>query len=559
MAKILDPSKSRQVLEPITTLSLTTLPLPSSSTSITAVAITTIPDSQTLIHIGTDSGSLILLSLNTSSIEFIRQVRVSGNGVREVSVVGGIGVVVVVSDGGGLYLADLMLTGGVEKVGFSKGVSAVATRAGKLGKLGVLGGENGGGMRWRILRRLGGGGVGRSNVVEAREVEVDGEENDCVFAVACGKKLILIEVGRSQIGDGSCRVLKEILCIESVTALVWIDDSIIVGSDTGYSVVSCITGESRLIFSLPDGSSDPYVKLLVKSHKVLLLVDNVGVVVDAYGQPVSGSLVFSRVPDSVGEVSLYVVAARDGKMELYYRKSGTFVQGLSIGGSGVGRCVIADDVHGRFVAVATPSKVTCYREISHEEQIKDLLRKKNFIEAVSLVEDLEREGYMSKEMTSFVHAQVGFLLLFDLQFEKAVDHFLLSETMQPSEIFPFIMRDPNRWSLLVPRNRYWGLHPPPSHIEDVVEDGLLAIQRAIFLRKAGVETPIDEKFLLNTTSRSDLLELAFKSIVRYLQVSRDKDLSLPVREGVDTLIMYLYRSLNYIDDMEKLASSENSC
>lgn len=84
-----------------------------------------------------------------------------------------------------------------------------------------------------------------------------------------------------------------------------------------------------------------------------------------------------------------------------------------------------------------------------EGQIRDLLRKKNFKEAITLVEELESEGEMTKEMLSFVHAQVGFLLLFDLHFEEAVDHFLQSETMQPSEIFPFIMRDPNRWSLLV--------------------------------------------------------------------------------------------------------------
>lgn len=66
-----------------------------------------------------------------------------------------------------------------------------------------------------------------------------------------------------------------------------------------------------------------------------------------------------------------------------------------------------------------------------------------------MVEELEYEGEMSNEMLSFVHAQVGFLLLFDLHFEEAVNHFLQSETMQPSEVFPFIMRDPNRWSLLV--------------------------------------------------------------------------------------------------------------
>lgn len=65
------------------------------------------------------------------------------------------------------------------------------------------------------------------------------------------------------------------------------------------------------------------------------------------------------------------------------------------------------------------------------------------------MEELEDDCEMSKDMLSFVRAQVGFLLLFDLHFEEAVNHFLQSETMQPSEVFPFIMRDPNRWSLLV--------------------------------------------------------------------------------------------------------------
>ncbi|KAG5614533.1 hypothetical protein H5410_014357 [Solanum commersonii] len=70
--------------------------------------------------------------------------------------------------------------------------------------------------------------------------------------------------------------------------------------------------------------------------------------------------------------------------------------------------------------------VMCYRKVPSEEQIKNLLRKKNFREAISLVEELQNEGEMTRETLSFVHAQVGFLLLFDLRFEEAVDHFLLS-------------------------------------------------------------------------------------------------------------------------------------
>ncbi|CAL5376858.1 unnamed protein product [Camellia sinensis] len=62
------------------------------------------------------------------------------------------------------------------------------------------------------------------------------------------------------------------------------------------------------------------------------------------------------------------------------------------------------------------TRVICYRKVPSEEQIKDLLRKKNFVEAISLVEELQSEGEMTKEMLSFVHAQVGFLMLFDLHF-----------------------------------------------------------------------------------------------------------------------------------------------
>ena len=91
------------------------------------------------------------------------------------------------------------------------------------------------------------------------------------------------------------------------------------------------------------------------------------------------------------------------------------------------------------------------------EQIKASLRRKNYKEAISLLEEFESDGEISKEMISFVHAQLGFLLFFDLRFEDAVNHFLLSETMQPSEVFPFIMPEPNRWSDLVRYIATWYL------------------------------------------------------------------------------------------------------
>lgn len=67
----------------------------------------------------------------------------------------------------------------------------------------------------------------------------------------------------------------------------------------------------------------------------------------------------------------------------------------------------------------------------------------------------------------------------------------------------------------VPRNRYWGLHPPPSLLEKVVDDGLTGIQRAIFLKKAGVETAVDDEFLQNPPSRAGLLESAIQNMTRF--------------------------------------------
>ncbi|KAF5472897.1 hypothetical protein F2P56_009561 [Juglans regia] len=590
--------RARTVLEPLAQFDLSS----HSGSPTRSLAISTISDSQTLIYVGTQSGTLILLSTNPENpststtpetplkvtsllqqnVSLLRSVLVGDDSpVDRILFLREIGKVLVLS-GGALFLVDSLLLQPVRTLSFFKGVSVITRRFRSSNQAeGTNFSENSANTNassseytstsQRILQRLGGGI--RANGLRVKESELNHRtEGDFVFAVVIGKRLILVELVLDGIAsksdrdvdgvNGSFVVLKEIQCLDGVMTMVWLDNSIIVGTVNGYSLFSCVTGQSGIIFTLPDVSSLPQLKLLWRDWNVLLLVDNVGVLVNTHGQPVGGSLVFRRGgPDSIGEISSYVGVVKDGNMELYHKKSGGCIQKVTFGGEGVGPCIVANEEArgGKILAVATPNKVICFRKLSSEDQIKDLLRKKSFKEAITLAEELEYDGEMSKDMLSFVHAQVGFLLLFDLHFEEAVNHFLHSETMQPSEVFPFIMQDPNRWSLLVPRNRYWGLHPPPKPLEDVVDDGLMAIQRATFLIKAGVETLIDDGFLSNPPSRADLLESAIKNITRYLENCREKELALPVREGVDTLLMYLYRALNRVNDMEKLASSANSC
>ncbi|KAG6382452.1 hypothetical protein SASPL_157880 [Salvia splendens] len=415
--------KSRTVLEPFAQSAVD-----SATSPIKHAALSKLSDDQSLIYISNLSGVLSLYSLRTSppQIAFVRRLALPGTGaLSSILPLVHIGKVIVLVDGY-LYLIDSNLAETPKRIALFRGVTAISRK---------------------FRSRSYGGG-------EANYVHRNGD---------------------SRVFDGF------------ITTVQWIDDSVFVGTKTGYYLYNRVNGRCELIFSLPDSSSLPRLKLLANESRVMLMVDNVGIVVDVAGQPVGGSLVFKEAPDSIKEIGSYVIAATNLTLEVYHKKTGFCVQRLTFGNGGGGPCMLADEEgeNGKLVAVATCLKLICYWKVSGEEQIKDLLRKKSFKEAISLVEDWRTM--------------------------EAVDHFLLSENMQPSELFPFIMPDPNRWTLLVPRNRYWGLHPPPTPLENVIDDGLTAIQRAVFLKKAGVESAVDDE------------------------------------------------AWNCVDDMERLASSENCC
>ncbi|KAK3141003.1 hypothetical protein QOZ80_5AG0408810 [Eleusine coracana subsp. coracana] len=515
------PPSSRTALEPLATLdpaALAGLP-PSSPLTVRAAAL-----SGHLLYLGTGGGKLLLFSLHdeeAASPDFLRLLPIGATlPVSAIIPLPSVARILVLAQGI-LLLADPLLSRPVRRLGSLRNVSAVAAHA-----------------------------------------TADPSSPSCSVAVAVGKKLLRVDLELRD-GDELDVQTREIAApVDDVKALAWVGDSVFVATAMGYSLFSSGDGQGVDIFTVPESSDQPRVKPLSGGEEVMLLVDNVGVVVGTFGQPVGSSLVFNTTPHCIAEVFPYVVVAGDSKVDVYRRRNGAHLQTIPFARSGPGVLIVASDDDGRgkeLLVIATAYKVFCYRKVSAVEQIKASLRRKNYKEAISLLEEFETDGEISKDMISFVHAQLGFLLFFDLRFEDAVNHFLLSETLQPSEIFPFIMRDPNRWSDLVPRKRYWGLHPPPKPLEEVIDDGLVTIQQALFLKKAGVDTVVDEDFLSNPPSRADLLELAIRNIIRFLCASRMKNLSFPEMEGVDTLLMYLYRALDLVDDMEKLASSQNSC
>ncbi|KAK8921334.1 hypothetical protein KSP39_PZI020130 [Platanthera zijinensis] len=270
-----------------------------------------------------------------------------------------------------------------------------------------------------------------------------GGGSGCFLAVAAGKKLVLIEI---------------LLTSSANLGSVW--------GDLFSQVKRLRPHESDLNYD----SSPPLVRYLVRSSNLLLLFDNVGVFSNALGHPVGGSLIFQYVPETIIDMHPYVIVARDGRLDLYRKKTGVCVQSFSLPKSSVGPCIVVNDDqgNGNVVVIGTPYKVGRFHTVCFSFLLEPLqcnrpsvvgkclwqneskfCKERSILGKPSIWSKSQSEGEMTREMLSSVRAQFGFLLLFELHFEEAVDQFLLSESMDPSEIFLFIMRDPNRWSHLV--------------------------------------------------------------------------------------------------------------
>lgn len=268
-----------------------------------------------------------------------------------------------VLSGGCLFFIDQGLSGTVQRVSGVKGVTSVSRRLrfgdtaseDPLGDIAVWceAARPKTGIQWRL---------GRANGAKARGVDVQrngGSGGGCFVAASMfvkGVVLMELTIGADGIVSLASR---EIPGVGSVKCMIWFDDSIIFGTSEGYVLFSIGSGEITPIFSLPDLSGPPKMKALSRSKEVLLMVDNVGIVVNGNGQPVGGSLVFSCMPESITVMSHYVVSLEDDRLKLYRKKTGTCMQAIPFSKIGSGPCVMACDElgSGEVIAVTTPYKV----------------------------------------------------------------------------------------------------------------------------------------------------------------------------------------------------------
>ncbi|KAJ7540755.1 hypothetical protein O6H91_10G029200 [Diphasiastrum complanatum] len=406
------------------------------------------------------------------------------------------------------------------------------------------------------------------------------EEPGELLLVSVKKKLLLFKVfplelvknkkSKGLSSDGSIALptallVKEMVTgVEGVLTMACLENSVFVGTQRELIMFSILDGHAIQLFSRPEESPwKPLLKPIPKDLEVLLLIDNVGIIVNQEGQPVGGSVFFGAIPDAIGQSPPYVLVLRQGVLDLFHSETGQKLQSLSFDAT-TGPHLVADNDDGSLLVVANASKICGLVRVPLDEQAKELLKKKEFEEAISLAKEGVMEGEeTADERLAIVYAEAGFLQLFDLHFKEAIDNLLLSKIVEPAELFPFFPSLTFRWRALVPRKRYWGLHPPPQPLVLVIQNGLLAFQKGL------LEPPIEnnekrENSLVGISSKraasgDHFFTLASESFIRYWKVVRQSNLSPAVKEGVDTILMMLYIEVGASEELQQLAASANSC
>ncbi|KAF3775692.1 hypothetical protein EJ110_NYTH48463 [Nymphaea thermarum] len=384
-------SSDRMVLEAVAEFETSQIPPFSSSLcssssnsgqiSIRSLTISTTSASKTLIYAGSHCGAIFsfvfdpsqhhtrtdtdqdpgqrLSSTKTSSS---RCVRVGNSPVESVIVVAEIDRVLFLSDGF-LHLVDRYLSSPVQKLMFLKGVSSVAQKLSFTDTMVSQAdsvSEDGSKKAWERVGRI-----------SSRYNGFSVFTNYPQFAAIASRKLVLCEmrsagrvsdasgaIGRvHDYGGFTVTVFREFQNFDAVTTMAWIDHSVIIGTASGYSLFSCITGQFSSIFSLPESSGPPLLKVMHRRKELLMLVDNVGIASNSLGQPVGGSMIFRHVPEALGEISMYTVVFGDGKLDIYHRRTGVLVQSIFCG-ERTGFSVIAEDDGGNdeFLACAMSDK-----------------------------------------------------------------------------------------------------------------------------------------------------------------------------------------------------------
>lgn len=237
-------------------------------------------------------------------------------------------------------------------------------------------------------------------------------------------------------------------------ALVYYGPRICLGYSREYNILYEDTGE---VHDIPGGigrDTRPLIKHLPGDNLMIVCTDDVGVVLNASGEPAMGATVlqFGHHPLAIGYCYPYILSIGEGntKVEVHASRGAKdeVVQALTIP-SGVvalsdGRVGTTskldidsmDTAKGRnplYLAFSNPGKVVRLQPVPVDRQVEDMLRQYQVAAACELIVNTCTEPTMLSAKVSRLNIDAGRVFFLGLHFEQAFA-FLTASPIDPREI-----------------------------------------------------------------------------------------------------------------------------
>lgn len=287
-------------------------------------------------------------------------------------------------------------------------------------------------------------------------------------------------------------------------------------------------------------------------------VGSLGLVVNPAGEPRGNPILFQNIPAvralAFGE-GVVAVVCEDG-MRIADPATGQWIQGLGYGENMLpapGQPLRASGGGGSdssVIMVAGRHKVWVLTPIPVEEQVRDMLSRRDFAGALKLAAKGLAQG---KTWSQEAYAQTAMLLMHEGRFLEALvalEH-CSPTAFQPAELFPLFPQYTKEWEPH-PSPLHWSLSGPLEALE-------IMIDKSPLLRRRHQTTDVSAADTSSNGSRDDVLmneerlREARQAIVQYLFRARVLP-EVSTLDGVDTLLMHLLIDLDAAQEAAAFAA-----
>ncbi|KAJ5073161.1 cnh domain containing [Anaeramoeba ignava] len=364
---------------------------------------------------------------------------------------------------------------------------------------------------------------------------VDLKKRDRRFCICLSKRMKLFNFR-----NGEYKVFKELLMPEPPIAIEWYGNSIFVGYQRGYRLISVSAGDVKEMFAL--SRAKPHIIFLSDSKEFLLVDDKVGVVVTLRGEPSRGSVAWSDTPIRADYLTPFVIGILPKEITIHSWYDQRLLQSLSL--LQVQSITISDP----FAFIATRTEIFALLKIPIETQVDQLIEKHQYTKALELYEksapkDNQTSLQDHKKKLLLIHLKVGYMLVKDLLFDEAFEHFYKGN-LDPRELISLFPQHLLKKSEYKPTNPFTG-HDVPVFIESII---LSNIPHEKDLKAVNRFEPTLKRYLEQFTTKT----------VIFIEKEREKYQKIYEENKVDENIIQINQDENNNNDFDDDNDNNNN-